>query len=698
MKTKLLSIVLAGAMTMGASAYALTLGTELATEVNAASGVNLWFDHVSAKTGQSDTKSTGMSSYHMYMAKNEIEGCQFLVAPSETVKIDAEVTDFVNADGDVLETELFYEHYFTMADYKTKMPDAIPPMTDPIEVKAGNSQGFYFKTKTTPDSVPGDYTATVTVKVDGEIVNSGEVTLTVWDFTLSEETPLATAIDIGQYGIYTQHQMPEGDDGVLYKIYYDFMLENRIASYTLPYDILEDEVNEYLDNPRVTSFMIGGDYNGKNTDPDKIKAIYEKLSKNPEWFDKGYFYYVDEPTEMGKLNQLKAAGEKLETLYPGYRMISPFFYNIDIGAGVDQFKFMSDYLGIWCTKVNAWTPVGSTAPGAEHMMSEFQVALYGDYASRVAAEVEGGDKNWVYYCWEPIAPYTTFDASHDPIEQRVAMWQAMDNDVTGLLYFTATEWTPQMWRSIDKVNAGGQIVYGDGILIYPGYRYGVHGPISSMRLESVRDGIEDYMYLDMAKELVAQGLMAENMYDEIMDIITVDVLDWCDDSDVFYSTRVALGNLIESQIGANTDAPGEIDFKASSGFAVTDEYVGGAVPGTTVLTVISSMKNINNIKVLRDGETLGLADAVLPGDVIETLNGEQRTIIIKGSVNGDAKINLADAAAMLKKIARWDVTVDMVAADVTGDGKMNLGDVSLLLKKIAGWDVEFDHTPVVADS
>jgi len=62
---------------------------------------------------------------------------------------------------------------------------------------------------------------------------------------------------------------------------------------------------------------------------------------------------------------------------------------------------------------------------------------------------------------------------------------------------------------------------------------------------------------------------------------------------------------------------------------------------------------------------------------------------IKGDVTGDGKVNLADVSLILKKIAKWDVTMIDAAADVTGDGKTNLADVSLILKKIAKWDVEF---------
>jgi hypothetical protein len=38
-------------------------------------------------------------------------------------------------------------------------------------------------------------------------------------------------------------------------------------------------------------------------------------------------------------------------------------------------------------------------------------------------------------------------------------------------------------------------LYGDGSLLYPGKKVGIDGPVSSIRLECIRDGIEDYSYL-----------------------------------------------------------------------------------------------------------------------------------------------------------------------------------------------------------
>jgi len=61
---------------------------------------------------------------------------------------------------------------------------------------------------------------------------------------------------------------------------------------------------------------------------------------------------------------------------------------------------------------------------------------------------------------------------------------------------------------------------------------------------------------------------------------------------------------------------------------------------------------------------------------------------IPGDVNGDTKVNLADASLIMKHIAKWNVALNPLAADVTGDLKINLSDVSAVMKYIARWDIE----------
>ena len=46
---------------------------------------------------------------------------------------------------------------------------------------------------------------------------------------------------------------------------------------------------------------------------------------------------------------------------------------------------------------------------------------------------------------------------------------------------------------------------GDGFLAYPGHPIGHAGPVSSVRLEQAREGVEDYEYLHMLRALLARA-------------------------------------------------------------------------------------------------------------------------------------------------------------------------------------------------
>ena len=73
----------------------------------------------------------------------------------------------------------------------------------------------------------------------------------------------------------------------------------------------------------------------------------------------------------------------------------------------------------------------------------------------------------------------------------------------------------------------------------------------------------------------------------------------------------------------------------------------------------------------------------------EYLKDMSTEAVLKGDVNDDGKVNLADVSLVLKKIAGWNVEMDDIASDVNGDGLVNIRDASLMLKSIADWDVSF---------
>ena len=66
------------------------------------------------------------------------------------------------------------------------------------------------------------------------MVKRARVSAYVWNFALPENTSCKTQMDHELANIYVAHKCFEGDDSLLYKNYYDYLLENRICAYTLP--------------------------------------------------------------------------------------------------------------------------------------------------------------------------------------------------------------------------------------------------------------------------------------------------------------------------------------------------------------------------------------------------------------------------------------------------------------------------------
>ena len=81
---------------------------------------------------------------------------------------------------------------------------------------------------------------------------------------------------------------------------------------------------------------------------------------------------------------------------------------------------------------------------------------------------------------------------------RVLPWMCWKYGMKGLLYWSVNYWTTNPYQ--DPMNTKWQ-QNGNGSLYYPG----PNGPVPSLRLEVLRDGMEDYEYLARLAEVVAQA-------------------------------------------------------------------------------------------------------------------------------------------------------------------------------------------------
>ena len=86
-------------------------------------------------------------------------------------------------------------------------------------------------------------------------------------------------------------------------------------------------------------------------------------------------------------------------------------------------------------------------------------------------------------------------------------------------------------------------VYVNGVLVYCGAYVGIYGPVGSLRLECVRDGIEDFEYLTILEKHYGKETV-----DNVISRITTSLYKYTEDETTFTEVKIALGNLIEKTI------------------------------------------------------------------------------------------------------------------------------------------------------
>lgn len=143
---------------------------------------------------------------------------------------------------------------------------------------------------------------------------------------------------------------------------------------------------------------------------------------------------------------------------------------------------------------------------------------------------EKGWVSWVYTCVLPYNPYPTYHIEDCLISSRLLSWQMYDYEIVGNLFWGSAIATvvdddlySEQLIDQDYYQTGNRYPWanGDGFLLYPGRHYGIYGPLSSIRLESIMDGNEDYdlfhalegYYEDRNEFDKVKGLLFDGFYE-----------------------------------------------------------------------------------------------------------------------------------------------------------------------------------------
>lgn len=476
------------------------------------------------------------STVRMYCVRNDVETAQLMITSSGNIaSFDFVMGDLKNEKGDILAASnlnIYVPWYVEVMEsyiaeaYNGYYPDALVPlenykMRNENFIHAGMNQALWFEANIPEDQAAGVYTGTGELDLDG-VKYQVPFEITIYDAALPNANNVPT-----MFGVWYDY-IAQGEgtySAELASAYYDFLLSKRISPMKADPTkwILGNEYDAFIDwlvdfaveNPMVSAYSLP--YAMETYDLGLIvgkegvnKLLIQMAEKNVELrqagnteidlFKKAVFYLggiVDEPSGIG-LQRVRDCDKiitdaKLYVAENYFKDQYPDLYESCISLPhLVTTAYTPDLIGTdevggvqtWCGQAQTW-----------HSESQREALA----ARRESTDRTGGEGTWWYTCEQPRNPFVNFHMDDDTLNTRTIFWMMHEYDVEGMIYW-AINWynTDDVWTTpVNYLSA-----VGDGMLCYPGSKYGIFGPISTLRLENLREGEEDYECLLMIENAI----------------------------------------------------------------------------------------------------------------------------------------------------------------------------------------------------
>lgn len=395
-------------------------------------------------------------------------------------------------------------------------PDALVPDVDqvvheqrnafPFAVSSGQSRAIWVDVFVPPSAVAGTYTGTVTVTWDGGGSATVPVTLTVWPFALPSTASLKSAFGLSWGSLIVAHGVQDNTDAFssLRARYGQFGLDHRISLSSM------DDGNPNLDH---FAAFYGGLIDG--TAPTQLASArltnvnflgsssdygtWATFFKGRGWFDRLFQYTCDEPSDGSSgctWSDIAPRAQLAKAADPDFRTLVTTTIQAADAHGV------TPYIDVMVPVINQLDDKSGTYQGNQR--SAYDAFLAADPRHEV----------WTYQscmshgCGSETSYYTgwpTYMIDAPAVRNRAMEWLSFRYDVSGELYYETTmAYDQDPWSSQWEYNGNG-----DGTLFYPGTVARIGGstdiPVASIRLDMIRDGMEDYEYLKLLADSGPEG-------------------------------------------------------------------------------------------------------------------------------------------------------------------------------------------------
>ncbi|WP_445636748.1 hypothetical protein NSTC745_01701 [Nostoc sp. DSM 114161] len=372
----------------------------------------------------------------------------------------------------------------------------------PFTLKAGNNQPIWVDIFVPRNAAAGDYRGTFTVSSDRGAI-AGKIRLKVWNFELPIEPSLNS-----EFTFYEHEDKSEMIELLKHKLMPD-------AHFNPAYE--PELMKQWGLRSRSLPFWSGANVSTCKMAPapsiKKIKTIADK-------HESGLFLYARYADEIDNCSNL---------IEPVKEWARNFHQ-----AGVATALAMTPTPALY----DDGSGTGRTAIDIWIVLPE----VYDEARDRINEVLQKGDKVWSYNALVQDGYSPKWQIDFEPINYRIHPgFISQSLGLTGILYWRVDLWTKDPWKDVQTYFQKKYKHYfpGEGMLFYPGKQVGIKGVVPSMRLKWLREGVEDYEYLEILKNRSRQQWALS-----LARRVGLDWQHWTRDTTVLESTRRQLGEEI----------------------------------------------------------------------------------------------------------------------------------------------------------
>lgn len=474
------------------------------------------------------------------LCRNEYESAQAVIVPLLKDLKNTNVSlsgDLVHADGQaaiprdhvaiyqVGYVETAPPEYSWKAEKQGFCPDVLLPNA-PMDIPADqDAQPFFVTVRAGSDTKPGDYTGTLRVETEGIPAVELPVQVHVWDFAIPDKPSFKVSMWMNEGQIARFYKFQGRTPFDVRKRFYQMHLDHRISPVKdFPLgggDLIEDF--DFLMANGQNCFFIGlPGWLEESERPAFAQQLQDTrtLLQQKGWDSKAMFYSLDEVAVMQRpmIPKMVELNNWVKTIIPEWPRLETSAPESALFGAVD----------IWCPTIDVFDPL---------VLSQ---------------RMRQGDRLWFYTVWG--RPGVMID--EPALDHRLMFWACAKYGAEGFLYWGTTHWGyncdgEERWPARPWLPFNSQAGHnGCGYLIYPGPDA---QPLASVRLSIIRDGIEDYEYLHLLRQLAEKvkdtappELYAQAVAEAgVSPAVLVDHKTFTDEPDRLFEVRKTIAELIE---------------------------------------------------------------------------------------------------------------------------------------------------------